>query len=170
MTKKILSIIIVTLICFYSFCDSVICYKSAGMMMDGHYYNNETTPTYVYIHFSEDKSYCYEVDENGNTFPIDLFKPDFNNSPRLLGYDTYRYKETTEDGYYIYSTPSYYGYYTGEPDPTVIFNSDFSRINKPVYYLVHDWVLDFEYYKLTTTHIYEKSNPPKKEKKTTPFY
>ena len=170
MKKNIVIVLITLLTGIYAFCDSIMCYKSAGMMSDGRYYNNEPSPTYIYIHFSEDKSYCYEVDENGNTFPINVFKPDFVNCPHLLGYDTYRYKETTEEGYYVYTAPSYYGYYTGEPDYTVIFNSDFSRINKPTYYLVHDWVYDFEYYKLSSTLIYEKSSPPKKEKKSTPFY
>lgn len=149
------------------FANPYTCYKSVGTAKDGRVSNDNTNVTYIYIAFSDDKSYCYEVDENGKLFANNPLKPDFINCPHLLGYRNYYLKEITNEGYRIYEAPKYY---SDELIETVIFSNDFSRINKPYYMMVHDWNYGFDYPQLMTTFIYEKCKSPKKEKKSTPFY
>lgn len=141
------------------------------MIINERRYNNNNAITYVYIAFSDDKKSCYEVDEKGNSFSPNLYKPDFDNCPHLLGYDNYYFKEMTEEGYYVYESKAYYvGTELIQPAQIVIFNEDYSRLNKQNYSVEYDSNYGFNYVKLMSTAIYEVSASPKKEKKSTPFY
>ena len=178
MRKKLYFLIFLSFIALRLYCDTFSCYKSAGIIINGRKQNNNNSfATYVYIAFSNDRSSCYEVDENGNTFSLNfgspnlLAPPDLRDSPHLLGYNTYFYKNTTDEGYLVYeSQPSYYYGQLVTPAQTLIFNKDYSRLNHQHYQIVHDYDYNFDYTKQIFTSIYELSKSPKKEKKKTPFY
>lgn len=173
MKKKTFVLAFFTIMLFRIYSDTYSCYKSDCIIIDGRKQkNNNSYATYVYIAFSSDKSSCYEVDENGNTYVLNYFgMPDLQNSPHLLMYNTYYFKEKTDEGLLIYeSQPSYYYGVLTTPAQTLIFNSDYSRLNHQHYQIVHDYDYNFDYTKLVYTSIYERSSPPKKEKKSTPFF